>query len=48
MIVIDAVETSEEPGKIIKFNGEDILQPSSMETSLHDVGIGQALQMARQ
>ena len=48
VIVIDAVDASEKPGTIIKFDGKDILQPSSMETSLHDVGLGQALQMARQ
>ena len=43
VIVVDAVEASGEAGKIIKFDGEDILQPDSMETSLHDLGIGQAL-----
>ena len=48
VIVIDAVDASEKPGTIIKFDGKDILQPSSMETSLHDVGLGQALQMAWQ
>jgi hydrogenase maturation protease len=48
VIVIDAVDTSEEAGTIIKFDGQDILQPDSTETSLHDVGLGQALQMAKQ
>ena len=45
IIVVDAVDTAKEPGAIVKFSGRDILQPNNMETSLHDLGIGQALHM---
>ena len=45
IIVVDAVNTAKKPGTIVKFSGMDILQPNNMKTSLHDLGIDQALHM---
>lgn len=47
LIVIDTLATDGEPGSIFRFTPEDVKQPNSdMRTSMHDVGLIDALELA--
>jgi hydrogenase maturation protease len=46
VIVIDAVDADEPPGTILKLTGDDLLAENCTNVSLHEIGLGQTLQMA--
>jgi hydrogenase maturation protease len=48
VIVIDAVQADCEPGSVLRFTAEDLVQPDGVGMSLHELGLGEALTMTRQ
>ncbi len=48
VIVIDAVQADCEPGTVIRFTADDLVQPDGVGMSLHELGLGEALTMTRQ
>jgi len=47
VIVIDAVQADCEPGTVLRFSAEELVQPDGVGMSLHELGLGQALTMTR-
>jgi len=48
VIVIDAVETDAAPATVLRFTAEDLARRQAADLSLHQVGLFEALAMARQ
>ncbi len=48
VVVIDAVQAEAEPGTVLRFNADDLVQPERVGISLHELGLGQALTMTKQ
>jgi len=48
IIVIDAVQADCEPGTVLRFTTDDLVQPDGTGMSLHELGLGEALTMTRQ
>ena len=48
VIVIDAVQSDCEPGTVLRFTADDLIQPDGVGMSLHELGLGEALTMTRQ
>ena len=48
VIVIDAVQADCEPGTVLRFTADDLVQPDGVGMSLHELGLGEALTMTRQ
>ncbi len=48
VIVIDAVQADCEPGTVLRFTADDLVQPDGVAMSLHELGLGEALKMTRQ
>jgi len=48
VVVVDAVEAEGEPGTLFRFGADDLAAPAGPGLGLHDVGLPQALDMARQ
>ena len=48
VIVIDAVQADCKPGTVLRFTAEDLTRPDRAGISLHELGLGEALTMARQ
>jgi hydrogenase maturation protease len=48
VIVIDAIQADCEPGTVLRFSANDLVQPDGVGTSLHEIGLGEALTMTKQ
>ena len=48
VIVVDAVEADAAPATILRFTAEDLVRRQASDLSLHQVGLFEALAMARQ
>jgi hydrogenase maturation protease len=48
VIVIDAVQADCEPGTVLRFTADELVQPEGVGMSLHELGLGEALTMTRQ
>jgi hydrogenase maturation protease len=48
VIVIDAVQAECEPGTVLRFTADELVQPDGVGMSLHEVGLGESLIMTRQ
>ena len=48
VIVIDAVQADCEPGTVLRFTADELVQPDGVGMSLHELGLGEALTMTRQ
>ena len=48
VIVIDATQADCEPGTVLRFTDEDLVQPNQPFISLHELGLAESLIMARQ
>jgi hydrogenase maturation protease len=48
VIVIDAVQADCEPGTVIRFSADELTKPDGVGMSLHELGLGQALEMTKQ
>ncbi len=48
VIVIDAVQADCEPGTVLRFTADELVQPDGVGMSLHELGLGEALKMTRQ
>ncbi|MHC4637245.1 MAG: hydrogenase maturation protease [Planctomycetota bacterium] len=48
VIVIDAVQADCEPGTVLRFTVDELVQPDGVGMSLHELGLGEALTMTRQ
>ncbi len=48
VIVIDAVQANCEPGTVLQFTADDLVRPDGVGTSLHELGLGEALTMTKQ
>ncbi len=48
VIVIDAIQADCEPGTVLRFTANDLTQPDGVGMSLHELGLGQALNMTKQ
>ena len=48
VIVIDAVQAEAEPGTVLRFTADELVQPEGVGMSLHELGLGEALTMTRQ
>jgi hydrogenase maturation protease len=48
VIVIDAVQADCEPGTVLRFTANDLVQPDGVGMSLHELGLGEALTMTKQ
>ncbi len=48
VIVIDAVQAEAEPGTVLRFTADELVQPDGVGMSLHELGLGEALTMTRQ
>lgn len=48
VIVIDAVQADCEPTTVLRFTADDLVRPDGVGMSLHELGLGEALTMARQ
>ena len=48
VIVIDAVQADCEPGTVLRFTADDLVQPDGVGMSLHELGLGEALKMTEQ
>jgi len=48
VIVIDAVQADCEPATVLRFTADDLTRPEGVGMSLHELGLGEALTMARQ
>ena len=48
VIVIDAVQSDCDPGVVLRFTAEDLVQPDHTSMSLHELGLAESLIMTRQ
>ena len=48
VIVIDAVQADCEPGTVLRFTADELVQPDGVGMSLHELGLGEALKMTKQ
>jgi len=48
VIVIDAVQTNHAPGTVLRLNVDDLVKPDGIGTSLHELGLCEALAMTKQ
>jgi len=48
VIVVDAVQADCDPGTVLRFTADDLVQPDRVGISLHELGLGQALTMTKQ
>ena len=48
VIVIDAVQADCDPGTVLRFAADELVQPDGVGMSLHELGLGEALTMTRQ
>jgi len=48
VIVIDVVQAEAEPGTVLRFTADELVQPDGVGMSLHELGLGEALTMTRQ
>ncbi len=48
VIVIDAIQADCEPGTVLRFTADELVQPEGVGMSLHELGLGEALTMTRQ
>ncbi len=47
VIVIDAIQADCEPGTVLRFTADELVQPDGVGMSLHELGLGEALTMIR-
>jgi hydrogenase maturation protease len=48
VIIIDAVQANCEPGTVLRFSAEDMVQSEDVSVSLHELGLYEALMMTKQ